>query len=112
MVWKCIMLHIFHCKIFATSTGIYSVKKCQKKILLIFYDTFEQVSIQFVKKKLILLRVTYKYVFAVRFMALCVFFSSHLGIISLSFSLDFTLLVCPLMNEKVLQSSLYVVWSL
>lgn len=79
-----------------------------EKNSLDFHDTFEQVSIQFVKKKLILFRVTYKYVFAVRFIALW-FFSSHLDIILLSFNLDFTLLVCPLMNEKVLQSSLYVV---
>lgn len=69
----------------------------------------EKNKVTFFLLKLILFRVTYKYFFAVRFMALCVFFSSHLGIISLSFSLDFTLLVCPLMNEKVLQSSLYVV---
>lgn len=80
-----------------------------EKNSLDFHDTFEQVSIQFVKKKLILFRVTYKYVFSIRFMALCGFFSSHLDIILLSFSLDFTLLVCPLMNEKVLQSSLLVV---
>lgn len=45
-----------------------------EKNSLDFHDTFEQVSIQFVKKKLILFRVTYKYVFAIRFMALCFFF--------------------------------------
>lgn len=45
-----------------------------EKNSLDFHDTFEQVSIQFVKKKLILFRVTYKYVFAVRFIALWVFF--------------------------------------
>lgn len=63
-----------------------------EKNSLDFHDTFEQVSIQFVKKKLILFRVT-----------------SHLDIILLSFNLDFTVLFCPLMNEKVHQSSLYVV---
>lgn len=34
MVWKCIMVHIYHREKFSTS--IYSVKKCQENILLIF----------------------------------------------------------------------------
>lgn len=52
---------------------VYILWRNVRKNSLDFHDTFEQVSIQFVKKKLILFRVTYKYVFAVRCMALCFF---------------------------------------
>lgn len=77
MVWKCIMVHIYHCEKFSTS--IYSVKKCQENILLIFMILLNRSVNSLFKKsyifffKLILFRVTYKYVFAVRFMALCFF---------------------------------------